>query len=264
MPTRGRTDNINVEDRSPDDILWFDPRTDTFVTVPRSWTVSWAVDDATVTMSAELQTKQFRCTSLVFDGAVTGNVVRSVSVPAMLAEVASHMAVPVQFWMSVDGQKEYMPVGSVGDWAAEMWLPKDTFRPRQQKWTRLTDEYLVEVADVYREALAEGRSPTKSVAEHFTLSSSQARHHVERARRDGHLEPVASTAPDVPRSARLLPVTDEHLRGVADVYLGAVERGEPPVKAVAERFDLTRPTAGRHVQRARAAGYLPAADRGGK
>lgn len=59
-----------------------------------------------------------------------------------------------------------------------------------------------------------------------------------------------------PRSGR---VTDEDLRAVADVYLAATARGEPPVLAVEKEIGKSRPTAGRWVMMARERGFLPPA-----
>ena len=52
------------------------------------------------------------------------------------------------------------------------------------------------------------------------------------------------------------PLSDATLKEVAVVYRAAYGRGEYPTKAVQEHFTLSRSTAGRWVERARAQGYL--------
>jgi len=62
------------------------------------------------------------------------------------------------------------------------------------------------------------------------------------------------------RSALKIKVTDAMLRRVAEVYRADVNGR--PTEAVAEAFDTTHRTAGRYIQRARAAGHLGAAIKG--
>jgi hypothetical protein len=59
-----------------------------------------------------------------------------------------------------------------------------------------------------------------------------------------------------PRRGRGATITDEFLTGVAATYRAAMERGEPPTKAVMETYITSRPTAGRWVHQARARGLL--------
>ena len=47
------------------------------------------------------------------------------------------------------------------------------------------------------------------------------------------------------------------LEAVSEIWLGAVEEGKPPTKAVASRYGVHRSTASRWVKDARAAGALP-------
>lgn len=53
-----------------------------------------------------------------------------------------------------------------------------------------------------------------------------------------------------------VPVTDDVLRKVAEVYRAAHAAGKPPTQAVAREFVVSRSTAGRYVQRARQRGFL--------
>jgi hypothetical protein len=50
--------------------------------------------------------------------------------------------------------------------------------------------------------------------------------------------------------------TPERLRKVAEIYRGALDRGDPPTKAVAEKLHCSPPHAGRLVGMARKAGFL--------
>jgi hypothetical protein len=59
-------------------------------------------------------------------------------------------------------------------------------RPNGHGRHRLTDEYLAEVARIYREHVATGK-PSKAVAEHFHYSHSSARRVVREARQRGFL-----------------------------------------------------------------------------
>jgi hypothetical protein len=58
----------------------------------------------------------------------------------------------------------------------------------------------------------------------------------------------------MPKAYRL---TNEHLIEVADTYRTALAAGEPPVQAVAARFDLRSHQAAKRVQAARSRGFLP-------
>ena len=55
------------------------------------------------------------------------------------------------------------------------------------------------------------------------------------------------------------PVTEEHLRQVADAYRAAIEDGKPPTQTIADTMHASRPTAARWVQKARERGLLGAA-----
>jgi hypothetical protein len=65
-------------------------------------------------------------------------------------------------------------------------------RQRQQpkRGTRLPEEHLREVADVYGRAQAEQKPPTKTVAVGFGTSQPNTSHWVREARRRGFLEPA--------------------------------------------------------------------------
>jgi hypothetical protein len=52
---------------------------------------------------------------------------------------------------------------------------------------------------------------------------------------------------------------DSHYRDVAEVYLAALKKRQPPVKAVQDRWLVGRAMASRYVARARELGYLGAA-----
>lgn len=62
-------------------------------------------------------------------------------------------------------------------------------RPNGHQRQALTDEFLAEVADVYRQHVAEGK-PSKAVAEHFYYTNSSARRVVREARLRGFLGPA--------------------------------------------------------------------------
>jgi hypothetical protein len=53
-----------------------------------------------------------------------------------------------------------------------------------------------------------------------------------------------------------VPITDEVLQKVAEIYRGAHAAGKPPTKAVELELVVSRSTAGRYVQRARERGFL--------
>ncbi|MFJ6235082.1 hypothetical protein ACIQH0_13350 [Streptomyces griseus] len=63
------------------------------------------------------------------------------------------------------------------------------------------------------------------------------------------------TAPRQPGGKRYK-ITEQHLRDVVVIYTGAVERGEPPTKSVAEAFDVAHSTAAKWVGAARRNGLL--------
>lgn len=68
---------------------------------------------------------------------------------------------------------------------------------------------------------------------------------------------VATTTARARRNPRdHAPITDEVLRGVAEVYRAALASGKP-TKAVAEKLYYSRASAGRLVMKAREAGFLP-------
>ena len=49
---------------------------------------------------------------------------------------------------------------------------------------------------------------------------------------------------------------DEHYQQVADVYRAAVDRRQPPLRAVEERWQVSRAAAAKYVKRARELGFL--------
>lgn len=61
---------------------------------------------------------------------------------------------------------------------------------------------------------------------------------------------------------RGIPITDDDLRHVADVYRASMAEGRPPTLTVAETMHVARPTASRWIARARARGFLGPARRG--
>jgi hypothetical protein len=62
-------------------------------------------------------------------------------------------------------------------------------RPKSRKPKKLTDEFLTEVADVYRKNVATGK-PSKAVQEHFHYTPASARRVVSEARRRDFLGPA--------------------------------------------------------------------------
>jgi hypothetical protein len=56
---------------------------------------------------------------------------------------------------------------------------------------------------------------------------------------------------------------DDHYRRVAEVYRSAVERREPPLKAIQERWQVSRPAAAKYVKGARQRGFLGWPERAG-
>lgn len=65
-------------------------------------------------------------------------------------------------------------------------------RPRAPASNRITDEYLQDVAEVYRQALDRGDPPTQTVADVFVLPRPTAARHVGMARKK---EFLGSTTP---------------------------------------------------------------------
>jgi hypothetical protein len=63
-----------------------------------------------------------------------------------------------------------------------------------------------------------------------------------------------------PRSGS--PVTDEHLRQVAELYRAALKQGDPPTQTIANALHVARSTAARWVAAARGRGLLGAATPG--
>lgn len=70
---------------------------------------------------------------------------------------------------------------------------------------------------------------------------------------DAHVDAVRGTRRQ-PR--RGIPITDDDLRAVADIYRRALERGKHPTAAVMAAHHVARATASRWIARARARGYL--------
>jgi hypothetical protein len=67
---------------------------------------------------------------------------------------------------------------------------------------------------------------------------------------------------EIPGPGRGRRTADERLERVAEIYLGALAEGRPPVNAVAEDLPASRSTAGRLVGQARRAGLLTQTTRG--
>ena len=67
---------------------------------------------------------------------------------------------------------------------------------------------------------------------------------------------IADSLRDTYDQRQGVPLTDELLRGVADIYREALAEGSPPTRRVMERLQTSRSTAGRYVQRARKRGFL--------
>lgn len=68
--------------------------------------------------------------------------------------------------------------------------PASERRPR----TRITDDHLIDVANVYDAADAAGQGPTRAVADHFDVPHSTAAKWVGRARQRRFLPPVGGEA----------------------------------------------------------------------
>lgn len=74
----------------------------------------------------------------------------------------------------------------------------------------------------------------------------------------------ASFAGGMRQPRRGSPLSDDHLRRVADLYRAALERGDPPTQTIADEFPvpLARSTAAKWVMKARERGFLGPAMQG--
>jgi hypothetical protein len=72
---------------------------------------------------------------------------------------------------------------------------------------------------------------------------------------------LRAAAPERRRTGRPTELEPGHLREVAAVYQANAGRGGTPVRAVQERFGISRAAAAGRVQKARQAGLLPPTDR---
>jgi hypothetical protein len=119
---------------------------------------------------------------------------------------------------------------------------------QQVTWKTLRS---IRVDRLLREAKARAASPWKSAGPgRFELASPQER---------------ATTYQDIiqppRRSRRASPMTDEHLREVAEFYKDHLESGKPTL-AICAKWHVTPPTASRWVARARERGMLGPAVKG--
>lgn len=112
--------------------------------------------------------------------------------------------------------------------------PSNPFAPLEaqlevarRRRSRITDEYLSTVAQVYREAFDRGDPPTVAVQAFFALSRSTAGRHVGLARKRGYLSPTREGVAGEERRADELPAEDR---------LPA----EPSTAPLGEFFDATR------------------------
>ncbi len=64
---------------------------------------------------------------------------------------------------------------------------------------------------------------------------------------------------DTRRPRRGVPVSDDHLKQVAELYRAALDRGDPPTQTVADAMHAARSTAARWIAKARERGFLGAA-----
>ncbi|WNI19134.1 hypothetical protein [Actinacidiphila sp. ITFR-21] len=82
------------------------------------------------------------------------------------------------------------------------------------------------------------------------------------------MEEVAAFCPADNTGGTVKPVnkryklTADHVRRVAEVYSEALAEGQPPTRAVQQRFDTAHSTAAKWVGHARKAGLLPKTDKG--
>lgn len=69
----------------------------------------------------------------------------------------------------------------------------DSVSPRRRRI--VTPDHLIQVAEIYRDAMKEGRAPTAAVADHFTVSHSTAARWVREARQQQYLGPAQGPKP---------------------------------------------------------------------
>lgn len=131
---------------------------------------------------------------------LTGSFLRSLPLQMIMRDIASAVARKVGRL----SRREFDPFAP--DEPLDVWLPvrgtpggierfqTEAFRP--QRGRRLTDDRLIAVADVYRNALHAGRAPTKAVADAMFVARPTAGRWVMEARRRGFLPATK------PRTAR--------------------------------------------------------------
>lgn len=101
------------------------------------------------------------------------------------------------------------------------------------------------------------RDATARVAAQWRLSEAQGEDmRLVPASPSEGLETYRALLEDARRPRRGSPITDDHLRQVADLYRTALARGDAPTQTVADSMHVVPSTAGRWVKRARERGFL--------
>lgn len=104
---------------------------------------------------------------------------------AELVEVAAHAMV-----LKASGEDPLGPLEPVSERNEARAFVAARDAERRNARRRITDEELRTVADVYRRAVASGRSTTVALQVELGLTPDQARQRVVKARRAGYLEPA--------------------------------------------------------------------------
>lgn len=118
---------------------------------------------------------------------VDGQLIRSLPVGAIIEALRVQMAWRLNEPLSRDQTRwpeEWRRIAA--QWREDTAEEREAFNSTR-RGRDLGDDRYREVAEVYAQAVQEGRSPTKAVADHFTVEKSTAAKRVARARERGFL-----------------------------------------------------------------------------
>jgi hypothetical protein len=148
-------------------------------------------DDLGVWISMEVEVDEWgtaRCAELTIrplrDESVTWQTLRSVPVDRLLGEAKAAAA----SWFAYASPGVFELPSTQERVEIRREVAKGARRPR--RGSRTTEAHLREVADVYREALAAGKPPTKAIGAHWYVTPPTASRWVAKAREVGFLGPA--------------------------------------------------------------------------
>ncbi|MEH0423161.1 hypothetical protein [Streptomyces sp. B21-083] len=155
----------------------------------------------------------------------------SLEAPEMTEGTDDVRGIIVSFKATPDGLETMMILGANLD--LEEWLPWVIARLPMESWKALATEEMVR-----------------------WLADDEVRLLVPQLADSSETPAISLTKKPQTAKPRRYKITDRHLKEVVGVYTEAVENGEPPTRAVADRFEVAHSTAAKWVGRARRDGLL--------